>query len=866
MNMIRKIINFIRLPIRILRKVRALKRENISFFSTKEGFTSLENPNDKSAFFVYKRIIKMPYGNSLRITCNLKTSADGTNFKLVNIKGKTFHSAQHSGEVRIDGLPKGVYFFCIKLAPKSTVKLGSLKIEALKTKKLLKDELELNGDRLLIVPGYPSNENKYNCAFLHSRLKAYKDAGMNIDLLVVNGVDNKVEKYIYDEVTVQKISYGVLREVLQKRKYKQILIHFFNEFYAQVLDASDTSETEIFLYSHGADTLYWDYPVFGRKYFEPKYKFTTKHIERNKRMDAVMSRYSKMPNVHFVFVCKWSLDRFENLLGEKIERAHIIPCLIDETKFIYHEKPAEQRKKICMIRSFHNLNSYSIDTNVRTILELSRRPFFEDLEFSIYGFGEMHELLLAPIKKFKNVKIYRFFLSSEQMGKMFAEHGLALFATRYDNQAVATLECALTGTIPLTSYGTGLSCFLDERVGNFSEAEDAIHMADLIEQYYYNENKFQKDSKAVHVAIANSATKKHSIDREVELLKRDRENKFLVPQSSPNDKPLLTIAIPAYNCDNFIRNCVFSLINHPLNGLLEILIINDGSTDRTLEEARVLEKLSPAVRVINKKNGGHGSAINAGIKHAKGKYFKLIDGDDYFNTGAFKIFLEKLKSENSDIILTNFVEDLANEAKLKPSKFYDNLPVYQKMSILDMTYSGYGFKEWGPLLSTTTCKTELLRKADFLIDEKCFYVDMEYNFMIYKMAETIIFYPLDLYVYYIGRSGQSTSPEKVKKNVLQHEKVSMRLLDEYERIKDQIPENKRIYLKDKLVSEICKIQYDIVIDFIKGRKDFCRFDNKLKKYPEFYSSWNVADKRTRALRITHGSLRRLANLLATLMR
>lgn len=839
-----------------------IKANNFGFFAfdKSQQCQILKNKTKKDKVFILNQVVRVSRDQVIVLRLRME-SKDVVAVKIFDRKFKTAYQTKHEGVLRIGEL-QGTYLLGVKIRPGQKVKLKTLEFCA-EDMDIQKD-LELNSKRLMVVPDYPSKENKYNCAFLHTKMKAYKEFGLDVDLLVVSGAQQKHEKYEYDGVVVNCVSYNQLREVLKQKKYQQILIHFFNEFYAQVLDASDISETEIYLYSHGADMLYWDYPVYGRQYFKPEYELTLDDIKRNKNKDVILRRYNQMPNVYFVFVCEWSKERCEKLLGEKIKKSFIVPCLIDEKVFRYKKKPINQRKKICLIRSFHNLNSYSIDTDVRVILELSRRPFFNDLEFSIYGAGEMHETLLAPIKNFKNVKIYDKFLDARGMSDMYSKHGLALFATRYDNQAVATLECALSGTIPLTSYGTGLSCFLDEKIGNFSEAEDAVHMADLVEKYYSNSKEFLEASEKVHKSIAGSATRKYSIDKEIKILKKLNDVNTLTKQRPLDESPLISVVIPAYNCASYLRNSVLSLINHSLNNLVEVIIVNDGSKDDTIKIAQELKKLSPSVKVIDKENGGHGSTINAGIKAAKGKYFRLMDGDDYFDTGNFVAFLQKLKTEKADIVLTNYVEDLALSSQLRSVHSYDNLPTYQVMNLDDMQYDGYGFKAWGPLLSTTTCKTNLLKQAGFDIDEHCFYVDMEYNLMVYSRAKTIAYYPLDIYIYYLGRAGQSVDrSSSVAKNYLQHEKVSLSLLREYKKMERNLSVGKKAYIKDRLVSEICNSQYYITINYLKdGGKGFRSFDKKLKQYPEFYNSESVADAMTRACRITGGRCKKIACILA----
>ena len=117
-------------------------------------------------------------------------------------------------------------------------------------------------------------------------------------------------------------------------------------------------------------------------------------------------------------------------------------------------------------------------------------------------------------------------------------------------------------------------------------------------------------------------------------------------------KPLLTIGIPAYNVELYIEDTVLSIAKSKNHDKLEILIINDGSSDQTLEIANRLAKEHSCIKVIDKPNGGHGSAINAALKNATGRYFRLLDGDDWFDQegGAKQISFYLTDSEGHILV------------------------------------------------------------------------------------------------------------------------------------------------------------------------------------------------------------------------
>lgn len=108
---------------------------------------------------------------------------------------------------------------------------------------------------------------------------------------------------------------------------------------------------------------------------------------------------------------------------------------------------------------------------------------------------------------------------------------------------------------------------------------------------------------------------------------------------------LLTIVIPVYKVERYIRKCQDSLIvSDDLMGQLEVLVINDGTPDRSAEIAKEFEKKYPSVfRVIDKENGNYGSCINRGLKEARGKYIRICDGDDSYDSVALCKLLKILE-------------------------------------------------------------------------------------------------------------------------------------------------------------------------------------------------------------------------------
>ena len=143
---------------------------------------------------------------------------------------------------------------------------------------------------------------------------------------------------------------------------------------------------------------------------------------------------------------------------------------------------------------------------------------------------------------------------------------------------------------------------------------------------------------------------------------------------------LLSIAIPCYNSEKYMRKCIDSLLVGGED--VEILIVDDGSTkDRTAEIADEYEAQFPTiVRAIHKENGGHGSAVNTGIANATGLYFKVVDSDDWVKQDAYFKILDTLRElagggQALDMLISNYVYEKEGEHRKKVIQYRHILPV-----------------------------------------------------------------------------------------------------------------------------------------------------------------------------------------------
>ena len=229
---------------------------------------------------------------------------------------------------------------------------------------------------------------------------------------------------------------------------------------------------------------------------------------------------------------------------------------------------------------------------------------------------------------------------------------------------------------------------------------------------------------------------------------------------------LLSFAIPCYNSAAYMEHCIESLL--PGGEDVEIIIVNDGSTkDNTAEIADAYAAKYPTiVKAIHQENGGHGEAVNAGLRNATGLYFKVVDSDDWVDLEAYQKVLATLKELAGgdtvlDMLISNYVYEKEG-AKHKKVMRYSALPKDKMITWKDTRF----FKGQYILMHSVIYRTQMLRDCGLELPKHTFYVD---NIYVYKPLPTVknmYYLDVDFYRYFIGRDDQSVN-EKVMFNYLE---------------------------------------------------------------------------------------------------
>ena len=222
---------------------------------------------------------------------------------------------------------------------------------------------------------------------------------------------------------------------------------------------------------------------------------------------------------------------------------------------------------------------------------------------------------------------------------------------------------------------------------------------------------------------------------------------------------LLSIAIPCYNSEKYMRKCIDSLLVGGED--VEILIVDDGSTkDRTAEIADEYEAQFPTiVRAIHKENGGHGSAVNTGIANATGLYFKVVDSDDWVKQDAYFKILDTLRElagggQALDMLISNYVYEKEGESRKKVIQYRHILPVERMFTWKDCHHF---IKGHYILMHSVIFRTKLLQECGLKLPEHTFYVDNLYVFEPLPYVKNMYYLDVNFYRYYIGRQDQSVN-------------------------------------------------------------------------------------------------------------
>lgn len=240
---------------------------------------------------------------------------------------------------------------------------------------------------------------------------------------------------------------------------------------------------------------------------------------------------------------------------------------------------------------------------------------------------------------------------------------------------------------------------------------------------------------------------------------------------------VLTIVVPTYNMEEYLDDCLSSMImdDASLMDALEVIVVNDGSKDSSLEIAgSYKERFPDTFIVIDKENGNYGSCVNRGLKEATGKYFRIVDADDWVDTSALKEFIVRLEDIECDLAITNYSEIKGDD--ITNTQYSPKINVNQLYDLNTMTYEDGDFHLQ---MHGMTYKTCLLYNISLYLTEGVSYTDTEYCFFPLSAVNTLIFWDINLYQYRACREGQTMSSESMIKSTNSMHVVALNLVQNY---------------------------------------------------------------------------------------
>jgi glycosyltransferase involved in cell wall biosynthesis len=372
-----------------------------------------------------------------------------------------------------------------------------------------------SSDTIVISANYPQYDDYYRYAFVHQRIKYYKNNGVKVDTFRFR--QNETFKF-YEFEGIDVVSGGVdtLDTVLKFGNYSKIVIHGLDQLQWDIV-SNFLNKTKIIIYLHGAEIQSWKRRMFN---YATDIDIAGARGKGEKRDEFWRSIFnSNHPNIHYVFVSNYFKSEVLGDLGITFNPSniHIIHNPINTNLFKYVKKDPMQRKKILSIRPYAS-KVYANDLMVKAIIELSKRSFFNELHFKIVGDGVLFDEIIKPLKNLVNVEIYKGFLSQREIANLHREYGVFLCPTRMDTQGVSRDEAMASGLVPVTNYVGAVPEFLNSEAGFLCDQENHYELAESIESLYFDPIKFSKMSKAAADSVRSNRPLELICGKEVALL------------------------------------------------------------------------------------------------------------------------------------------------------------------------------------------------------------------------------------------------------------------------------------------------------------------------------------------------------------
>ena len=368
---------------------------------------------------------------------------------------------------------------------------------------------------LLLTNHYPSYDDLYRNGFVHSRVRAYRERGLRVDVFRLRA-DQPTSHHEFQNVDVLTGSPQALHQQLATGHYRTVLVHFLDAPMWEVL-RHHIDRVRVVVWLHGADIQSYQRRAFVH---DTEEEHRAAQARSDERMAFWRALLDPMPaNLHLVFVSRYLAESSMDDLGIRLpeDRFSIVPNPIDTDLFSYLPKPPEQRRKILSIRPYAS-RIYANDLTVAAILELSRTPCFRELEFRLIGDGRLFDSLVEPLHPFPNVVVEKRFLTQQDIARLHRQYGVFLCPTRMDTQGVSRDEAMASGLVPVTNAVAAVPEFVGADQGVLCPPESATELAAAIEALALDGARFEHLSRQAAASVRHSRGVDAVIRREMALI------------------------------------------------------------------------------------------------------------------------------------------------------------------------------------------------------------------------------------------------------------------------------------------------------------------------------------------------------------
>lgn len=411
-------------------------------------------------------------------------------------------------------LPEGTAFVQLGLRIYGN---GSSKITGLLLDHVLETPPHIFGrsDYLVLTNHYPADGDLYRNAFVHRRVIDYRKQGARVDIFRFR-TGEKLRYREFEGIDVVSGGAEALAALLRSNSYRAVLVHFLDEAMWHVL-REHAKSARLLVWLHGAEVQAWHRRSFNYQSESERDAAKLKSARRDTFWRTVLRELPSGGKL--IFVSRHFLEQTLGDLGLAPSHPHctVIHNLVDGELFRFDPKPAAQRTRVLSIRPYVS-RKYANDLAVAAILELSRKPYFDQLSFLLIGDGPLFDETVAPLRSFPNVQLEKSFLTQQQIAELHRSYGVFLCPTRDDTQGVSRDEAMASGLVPVTNRVSAVPEFVDESCCMLAAPESYLELAGGIARLFEDPALFTRMSERAAERVRRQSSNVHTTHRELALI------------------------------------------------------------------------------------------------------------------------------------------------------------------------------------------------------------------------------------------------------------------------------------------------------------------------------------------------------------